>query len=230
MRAWSGLLASWMLIAAAGCDGGTSSNGTGGGGTGGGPTDPAIAMIAAQIAAASVDKTSASWRTSLPRPTLVIFTPERRYVWTLVTSKGEMRLELLPGVAPMHVTSTIYLTMLGFYETLTFHRIIKGFMAQGGDPLGNGRGGPGYAFNVELTPAVRHDARGVLSMANAGANTEGSQFFVTFGPQPALDGKYTVFGSLVSGLDALSAIESAGTVGEGNPGLVTITSATIAVE
>jgi peptidyl-prolyl cis-trans isomerase B (cyclophilin B) len=207
--------------------------GTGGGGTGGAPAgsgDPAIAMIQAQIDAAHVDRTKAGWRTSLDRPALATFTAGKSYLWTLVTSKGEMRLKLLPEAAPMHVTSTIYLTLLGFYDTLTFHRIIKGFMAQGGDPLGNGRGSPGYAFSVEASPGVKHDARGVLSMANAGANTEGSQFFITFAPQPALDGKYSVFGNLISGMDALSAIEAAGTPGEGTPGLVTITSATVSVE
>jgi peptidylprolyl isomerase len=141
-----------------------------------------------------------------------------------------MRLQLLPEVAPMHATSTIYLTLLGFYDTLTFHRIIKGFMAQGGDPLGNGSGSPGYTFAVEVSAAAKHDVRGVLSMANAGANTEGSQFFITFGPQPSLDGKYSVFGKLVSGLEALSAIEAAGTAGEGKPALVTITAATVSVE
>jgi peptidyl-prolyl cis-trans isomerase B (cyclophilin B) len=231
-----------ILAALAACNGGTtggdagsvssSDGGAGGAGQGGsgGPTDPAIAMIQAQIDAAAVDRSRAAWRTSLPRPRLAAFTSERRYFWTLITSKGELRLELMPAVAPMHVTSTIYLTLLGFYDTLTFHRIVKGFMAQGGDPLGDGRGSPGYVFSTEIDAAVRHDSRGVLSMANAGAGTEGSQFFITFSAQPTLDGKYSIFGKLVSGLDTLTAIEAAGTVGEGKPDLVTITSARISVE
>ena len=259
MRVWAGPVFCSLIVAVAACNGtaasdppanggaGGSAAGTGGtggaagsvagsGGTSGAAgapstaMDPAIAAIQAQIDAAAIDKTKAGWRTSLPRPTMVTFTPNVSYFWTLVTSKGELRLKLRPDVAPMHVTSTIYLTRMGFYDTLTFHRIIKGFMAQGGDPLGNGRGSPGYAFSVEVSPNAKHDARGVLSMANAGANTEGSQFFVTFGAQADLDGKYSVFGNLVSGMDALTAIEAAGTAGEGTPGLVTITSATISVE
>jgi peptidyl-prolyl cis-trans isomerase B (cyclophilin B) len=240
MRARS--LLGWVSLIAAACNGGTNNGGTGArtdaaamapapaptpGGTG---TDPAIAMIQGQIDAAHVDKSSAEWRTSLTRPAVATFTPGRSYLWTLVTSKGELRLKLLPEAAPMHVTSTIYLTLLGFYDSLIFHRIIKGFMAQGGDPLGNGRGSPGYAFAVEVSAAARHDARGVLSMANAGPGTEGSQFFITFAPQPNLDGKYSVFGNLVAGMDTLTAIEAAGTAGEGKPGPVTITSATISVE
>jgi peptidyl-prolyl cis-trans isomerase B (cyclophilin B) len=241
MRAWSVLLVSLMVIA--GCNGGASSDNPGPGGSGGaggaggggapapsGSMDPAVAAIQAQIDAANVDRSKPGWRTSLPRPAVATFTPGKKYLWTLVTSKGELRLQLLPEAAPMHVTSTIYLTLLGFYDTLTFHRIVKGFMAQGGDPLGNGRGSPGYAFSIEVSPTVKHDARGVLSMAHAGANTEGSQFFVTFGPQPNLDGKYSVFGTLIAGMDTLTAIEAAGTVGEGKPALVTITSATVSVE
>jgi peptidyl-prolyl cis-trans isomerase B (cyclophilin B) len=237
MRARS--LLTWCFIAAAACNG-QAKNGASGGppdAAGAAPaplppggTDPAVSMIQAQIDAAKIDKSSADWRTSLPPPTQATFTAGRTYWWTLATSKGELRLKLLPDVAPMHVTSTIYLTLLGFYDSLTFHRIIKGFMAQGGDPLGNGRGSPGYSFAVEVSNAAKHDARGVLSMANAGAGTEGSQFFITFAAQPNLDGKYSVFGNLVSGMDALAAIEAVGTVGEGKPGPVTITSATISVE
>jgi peptidyl-prolyl cis-trans isomerase B (cyclophilin B) len=187
-------------------------------------------MINAQVEAANVDRTRAGWRTALPRPAVVTFTAGKSYLWVLSTSKGELRIRLRPEVAPMHVTSTIYLTLLGFYDTLTFHRILKGFMAQGGDPLGNGTGSPGYSYAVEASDAARHDARGVLSMANAGANTEGSQFFITFAAQRSLDGKYSVFGKLVSGDEALTAIEAVGTVAEGRPGLVTIDRATISVE
>jgi cyclophilin family peptidyl-prolyl cis-trans isomerase len=187
-------------------------------------------MLQAQIAAVTVDRSRADWRTSVPRPTVVPFTADKKYVWILGTSKGEMRIELRPDVAPMHVTSTLYLTLLGFYDSLKFHRIIKGFMAQGGDPLGNGTGGPGYKYELENSPAARHDGRGVLSMANAGLNTEGSQFFITFAAQSHLDGKHTVFGKLVAGLEALTAIEAVGTA-QGSPvGLVTIDKATVSVE
>ncbi len=191
--------------------------------------DPAIAAIQAQIDALAVDKSVAKWRTKLKKPTKVAFTPGMTYTWQLHTSKGDLELELRPDVAPMHVTSTLYLTMLGFYDTLIFHRIIKEFMAQGGDPLGTGTGGPGYKYALETDPAVKHDAAGVLSMANAGAFTEGSQFFITFAAQPSLDGKYSVFGKLVSGFDVLKAIEAEGTLAEGKPGLVTILSASYKV-
>jgi peptidyl-prolyl cis-trans isomerase B (cyclophilin B) len=192
--------------------------------------ETALAAIRAQIDAARVDKSVATWRTSLPKPTAVSFSAAHRYFWTLSTSKGVMRLQLDPAAAPMHVTSTIYLSLLGFYDGLTFHRIVKGWVAQGGDPTGSGTGGPGYSYAVETSPRAKHDARGVLSMAHAGPNTEGSQFFITFGPAPNLDGSFSAFGRLVDGQDTLTAIEQVGTTGEGTPGLVTIDQATVTVE
>jgi peptidyl-prolyl cis-trans isomerase B (cyclophilin B) len=241
MRATPTLVLAVSMWLAVGCGGGESSDVTGGvcpsrdrpdagavAASAGG--DPAILAIDGQIAAASVDRTMAGWRTHLPLPTAVTFTPGRSYLWTLATDKGELRVKLRPEAAPMHVTSTIYLTRLGFYDSLTFHRIIRGFMAQGGDPVGDGSGGPGYHYGVEATACARHDGRGVVSMANAGPNTEGSQFFITFAAQPALDGSYSVFGNVVAGTDTLSAIEAGGTAAEGRPTIVTITSASISVE
>lgn len=192
--------------------------------------DPAIVAIQAQIDALTVDKTDPKWRTKLPKPVPVAFTADKTYFWMLDTDKGKLKIALRPDVAPMHVTSTIYLTLLGFYDTLNFHRIIKGFMAQGGDPLGNGKGGPGYAYKLEVSTAAKHDARGVLSMANAGKDTEGSQFFLTFTPQPKLDGSYSVFGKVVEGDATLTAMEAGGTVGEGTPVKVTIVAATVVVQ
>ena len=194
--------------------------------------DPAIAAIQAQVDALAIDPATKNWRTKLPKPQVVAFTPGRAYFWLLTTDKGDLKLQLRPEVAPMHVTSTIYLTLLGFYDTLKFHRIIKGFMAQGGDPLGTGAGGPGYSYGLEASAAAKHDARGVLSMANAGTatDTEGSQFFITFAPQPKLDGGYSVFGKMVDGEATLAAIEAGGTVGEGTPVKVKILHASIAVE
>lgn len=192
--------------------------------------DPALAAIQAQVDAQVIDTSLKNWRTKLVKPTVVAFTPGKSYYWLLTTDKGELKLKLRPADAPMHVTSTIYLTMLGFYDTLKFHRIIKGFMAQGGDPLGNGAGGPGYDYKLEATPTAKHDARGVLSMANAGTDTDGSQFFITFAPQPSLDGNYSVFGNLVAGEATLAAIEAGGTVNEGVPVKVKILSATVSVE
>jgi peptidyl-prolyl cis-trans isomerase B (cyclophilin B) len=240
----AGLPFLWLvaIIALVGCEGSSAgppagSGGTGGsapvGGTGGAPVgmdDQALVMLQAQIVAANVDKSRADWRTSVPRPTVVPFTADKSYVWILSTNRGEMRIQLRPDLAPMHVTSTLYLTLLGFYDSLKFHRIIQGFMVQGGDPLGNGTGGPGYKYELENNPAARHDGRGVLSMANAGQNTEGSQFFITFAAQPHLDGKHTVFGKLVAGIETLAAIETVGTP-KGDPvGLVTIDKAMVSVE
>ena len=113
----------------------------------------------------------------------------------------------------MHVSSTIYLTRLGFYDGLTFHRVIPGFMAQGGCPTGTGRGSPGYRYDGEFDPNVRHDRAGLLSMANAGPGTDGSQFFITFRDTPHLDGKHTIFGEVKGGMDTLRALEKAGSPG-----------------
>jgi cyclophilin family peptidyl-prolyl cis-trans isomerase len=110
----------------------------------------------------------------------------------------------------MHVTNFIYLARLGFYDGLKFHRVITGFMAQGGCPLGNGSGNPGYGFGGEFSPGVKHDTPGLLSMANAGPGTDGSQFFLTFVPTPWLDGKHTIFGRVTEGLEVLKALEAAG--------------------
>ena len=179
--------------------------------------DKAISSIDAQITAAKVDKKNPGWRTSLPLPKVATFDPGHKYLATMVTNKGTMVIELKPAVAPMHVTNFIYLARLGFYDGLKFHRVIKGFMAQGGDPLGTGSGGPGYQFAGEVSPNAKHDQAGVLSTANAGPNTDGSQFFLMFRAYPSLDMKYSIFGQVVEGLDVLKAIEAAGNPGDGPP-------------
>jgi cyclophilin family peptidyl-prolyl cis-trans isomerase len=115
----------------------------------------------------------------------------------------------------MHVSSTIYLTKLGFYDDVVFHRVIPGFMAQGGDPTGTGSGGPGYTYGGEFDPSVKHDKGGLLSMANAGPGTDGSQFFLTFVPTSWLDGKHTIFGEVVDGKGTLSELEKRGSSGAG---------------
>ena len=157
-------------------------------------SDPAMKAIDAFILSDPVDRARPRWKTRLKRPPRVRFDPTKRYIWRLQTNQGELRFRLMPEIAPMHVGSTMYLTRLGFYDELAFHRVIQGFMAQGGDPLGNGRGGPGYQYSGEFDPSARHDGPGILSMANAGPNTDGSQFFVTFKATPALDDRHTVFG------------------------------------
>ena len=125
--------------------------------------------------------------------------------------KGRMKIELMPSIAPMHVSSTIYLARLGFYDRLKFHRLIPGFMAQGGCPSGTGRDGPGYKYSGEFHPAVKHTTLGNLSMENSGPGTDGSPFFLTFAPTPWLDEKHTLFGKLVEGFQCLTLIQNTGT-------------------
>ena len=151
-----------------------------------------------------------SSRTKLPKPPNVAFDPDKTYTWVLETNKGVIDVRLMPDVAPMHVSSTIFLTEAGFYDGLRFHRVIKGFMAQGGCPLGLGNGNPGYRFEGEFSSEVRHTKKGLLSMANSGPNTDGSQFFLTFAPTPHLDGLHTIFGEVVDGFDVLDALEACG--------------------
>ena len=182
------------------------------------------------IAKQNVDKTKPNWRTTLAKPPVLTFEKGKKIFWVLDTNKGQIKIALMPDVAPMHVSSTIYLTRLGFYDGLPFHRVINGFMAQGGDPLGNGTGGPGYQYAGEFSASAKHDVPGVLSMANAGPNTDGSQFFLTFTATPHLDGKHTVFGKVSSGLDVLKALEKSGSQSGRTSEKLEITKATIAIE
>jgi peptidyl-prolyl cis-trans isomerase B (cyclophilin B) len=157
------------------------------------------------------------WKLKMTKPELMKFDPKKDYFWVLETNKGTIRIRLMPDVAPMHVTSTIFLTGRGFYDDTIFHRVIPGFMAQGGDPLGTGTGGPGYQYEGEISPKVKHDRPFLLSMANAGPGTDGSQFFITFVPTPWLDGKHTIFGEVVEGQDTVKKLEAAGTAPQGKP-------------
>lgn len=180
----------------------------------GGPSDKALAAIDAQIAANKVNKGAAGWKTSLKMPTVVSFDPAKKYNVRMVTSEGTILIHMLPDVAPMHVTSFLYLTKLGFYDGIVFHRVITNFMAQGGCPLGTGTGHPGYQFAGEISDKVKHDRPGLLSMANTGQpNTDGSQFFLTFVATPWLNGKHTIFGEVVEGLDVLKKLEANGSRG-----------------
>ena len=124
---------------------------------------------------------------------------------TFDTARGPIKVELYPDKAPLTVANFVNLAQRGFYDGLSFHRVIPDFMIQGGCPEGSGRGGPGYRFEDETKNGVRHE-RGVLSMANAGPNTNGSQFFITHVATPHLDGRHTVFGKVVEGLDVVDAI------------------------
>ena len=120
---------------------------------------------------------------------------------TFETNRGPIHLRLHDDKAPVTVASFVNLARRGYYDGLSFHRVISDFMIQGGCPLGTGTGGPGYKFEDEFHPSLRHDKPGVLSMANAGPRTNGSQFFITHGPTPWLDGKHSVFGEVVGGDD-----------------------------
>jgi len=197
-----------------------------------GSTDEAeggLAEIEAFIATGNIDKTQRAWKQKLPKPPKVDF-GDAKVFWKLDTNVGDIKVRLMPDVAPMHVSSTVYLTQLGFYDGVLFHRVIPGFMAQGGDPTGTGRGGPGYKYEGELDPAVKHDKPGLLSMANAGPGTDGSQFFLTFVPTPHLDGRHTIFGEVVSGMDVLEKIEAKGSRSGRPSEKLLIEKATIEVE
>jgi len=172
--------------------------------------DVAIQAIQTFIAQQKIDTKQTGWKTRLPRPPKAAFDPAHTYYWNLDTNVGNVKAKLLPKVAPMHVSSTIYLTELGFYDGTPFHRVISRFMAQGGDPLGRGTGGPGYQYAGEFDAKLKHDKPGLLSMANAGVGTDGSQFFLTFVPTPWLDGKHTIFGEVVEGMGTLEELERRG--------------------
>ena len=122
------------------------------------------------------------------------------------TSKGDIKIKLTPQETPLTVANFVNLSKRGFYNGLTFHRVIADFMIQGGDPSGNGTGGPGYRFQDEFNSSLKHNRPGTLSMANAGPNTNGSQFFITHVPTPWLDGKHSVFGYVESGQDVVNNI------------------------
>jgi cyclophilin family peptidyl-prolyl cis-trans isomerase len=162
---------------------------------------------------------------SYSAPPAMAIDPARKYSATIDTSAGPMTAELFAAEAPKTVNNFVFLARDGFYDGVIFHRVIKGFMIQGGDPTGTGRGGPGYRFNDE--PVKRSYERGILAMANAGPNTNGSQFFVMHANY-ALPPNYTIFGKLTSGEDALDKIATAPTGAQDRPAQpVTITGITI---
>jgi cyclophilin family peptidyl-prolyl cis-trans isomerase len=179
------LLALGLLIAACG----------GGGGDGtGGSTEEAIVTFAESCQKSGEKQFSES-------PPQIIDTA-KTYIATISTEKGDIVLELFAKDTPVTTNNFVFLACRGFYDGVTFHRVIPGFVAQGGDPTGTGRGGPGYTIPDE-EDAVSFDAPGLLSMAKAGANTTGSQFFITYAPVPRLDPDFTVFGRVTSGMDVL---------------------------
>ncbi|GAP14805.1 peptidyl-prolyl cis-trans isomerase [Longilinea arvoryzae] len=130
----------------------------------------------------------------------------KNYRVSMTTNRGIITLDLYPKHAPKTVNNFVFLVREGFYDGVSFHRVIANFVIQGGDPTGTGMGGPGYRFEDEVKNNPLKHETGVISMANAGPNTNGSQFFITHSPQPHLDGKHTVFGKVTSGMDVVNAI------------------------
>jgi cyclophilin family peptidyl-prolyl cis-trans isomerase len=131
--------------------------------------------------------------------------PDKTYTATITTTKGDVVVELFAEKAPMTVNSFVFLAQDGYFDNVAWHRVMPGFVAQAGDPSGSGFGGPGYEFSNEISE-LTFDAEGVLGMANAGADTNGSQFFITYAAQPSLDGGYTVFGKVIEGMDVVKAL------------------------
>jgi cyclophilin family peptidyl-prolyl cis-trans isomerase len=192
--------------------------------------DGAVDSIDAFISEQKIDKSGSAWKQRLPRPPKASFDASKRYYWLLDTNVGNIKIRLMPDTAPMHVSSTIYLTRLGFYDDVIFHRVITGFMAQGGDPTGTGTGGPGYEYDGEFDRKVKHDEPGKLSMANRGPGTDGSQFFLTFVPTPHLDGKHTIFGEVAEGMGTVKELEKRGSRSGRPSERLVIEKATISVE
>jgi cyclophilin family peptidyl-prolyl cis-trans isomerase len=140
------------------------------------------------------------------QPPEMALDPDKDYYANLVTEKGTVRIRLFAEEAPETVNNFVFLAREGYFDGTTFHRVIEGFMAQGGDPTGTGTGGPGYRIRDEFHPDLRHDRPGILSMANRGPDTGGSQFFITHVPTPWLDDRHAVFGEVVEGMEVVNAL------------------------
>ena len=153
-----------------------------------------------------------------PAPPSGALDTSKTYTARFKTERGDIVAELYADRAPRTVENFVNLARAGFYDGTTFHRVIKGFMAQGGDPTGTGTGGPGYQFGDEFHPSLRHDGPGILSMANAGPGTNGSQFFITHSATPHLNDKHTVFGRVTEGMDVVNALRERDPQRDRNPG------------
>ena len=152
-------------------------------------------------------------------PPSMTIDPSKSYTATFNMEDGsEFTIKLFAEEVPNTTNNFVFLARDGYYDGVTFHRVIPGFMAQGGDPTGTGRGGPGYQFADEFHPSLRHDKPGILSMANAGPGTNGSQFFITFVPTPHLDNHHAVFGEVIEGMDVVNAISPRDPMSARTPG------------
>ena len=162
---------------------------------------PTQAPQSSQTMQASSESKPKQW-SSAPA---VMIDQSKKYTAVFELAKGaEFEIELFADKAPKTVNNFVFLAREGYYDGVTFHRVLEGFMAQSGDPTGTGTGGPGYRFEDEFHPSLRHDAAGILSMANAGPNTNGSQFFITFAPTPNLNDKHSVFGKVSKGMEVVN--------------------------
>jgi cyclophilin family peptidyl-prolyl cis-trans isomerase len=170
------------------------------------PTVPPPAEVAEGAASAMAPAERADMYTEAPELTI---DPAKFYYATLATGKGDIKVQLFADRAPETVNNFVFLAREGYYNDTVFHRVIEGFMAQAGDPTGTGMGGPGYQFGDEIWPGATFDRPGLLAMANAGPGTNGSQFFITFGPTDWLDGQHTIFGEVIEGQEVLAAINRA---------------------
>ena len=168
-----------------------------------------IILVLVTLFSASCAGAAPEPKTYSAPPPMIIDT-SKQYTATIETKKGDLVLELFASDVPRTVNNFVFLAREGFYDDSTFHRVFADFMAQGGDPTGTGAGGPGYNFDDEFTEHTH--VAGALSMANSGPNTNGSQFFITYTPQHHLDGKHSVFGQLIEGMDVLKKIEQGDTI------------------
>ena len=169
-----------------------------------------VALLLASCGGQAPEPSPAPEPKTYSAPPPMTIDTSKQYTATIETEKGELVLELFASDVPVTVNNFVFLARDGFYNGITFHRVIPGFMAQGGDPTGTGTGTPGYSFADEFTEHTH--ITGALSMANSGPNTNGCQFFITYTPQPHLDGKHTVFGQLIEGTDVLEKIEQGDTI------------------
>ena len=167
-----------------------------------------VPLLAASCGGAAQKPTAKPKSYSAPPPMTI--DTSKQYTATIETEKGNLILELFASDVPLTVNNFVFLAREGFYDGIIFHRVIPDFMAQGGDPTGTGTGGPGYTFADEFTEHTH--ITGALSMANSGTSTNGSQFFITYAPQHHLDGKHSVFGQLIEGMDVLERIKQGDTI------------------
>lgn len=200
------------------------------------PTPTASPSATPQVACGgTVPANAGASKPTFAKPPKMTIDPQKTYTAVMETSCGRVVIRLDPRAAPIGVNNFVFLASKGFYDGLTFHRIVKGFVIQGGDPMGDGTGGPGYGFAIETKPGVTFDEAGILAYANSGPDTNGSQFFVTLAPAPQLDPtpqqSFTIFGRVVEGLDVVRKIgKIPGTPNPGIPGENSVPTQTVYIE